>query len=83
MSLKRGVSLLNKELSKNELEFILERLVKNAAEASEEARNTEDEFKAGRALGCYEMLDIIVNELKAHSVNPADYGITIDPDRLL
>lgn len=74
---------MNKELSKNELEFIMERLVENAVEASEEAKSTEDEFKAGIALGCYEMLDIIVNELKAHSVNPADYGITIDPDQLI
>lgn len=77
------MSLLNKELSKNELEFILERLVKNAVEASDEAKKSEDEFQSGRALGCYEMLDIIVNELKAHSINPADYGVTIDPDRLI
>ena len=73
---------MNKELTKNEIDFIFERLIKNAVEASEEAGKSKDEFESGRALGCYEMIDIIVNELKAHGVNPEDYGITINPDSL-
>lgn len=48
----------------------------NADEAVTEARNDrEDEFKSGRSLAYYEMLDILKIELSAHGENLKDFGL--------
>ncbi len=43
----------------------------------------DERIRAGRSMGCCEMLDILVAELKANNVPLDDYGLADDLQRLL
>lgn len=49
---------------KNYLEDCLEVLLERAKEASDEAHNTNTDFDKGRALGYYETLTYLLNQLE-------------------
>ena len=52
-----------RELTSDEWEYIVSRVLRNAKDAAEEARQLPyREYKAGRALAYYEALDTIKNE---------------------
>ena len=69
---------MSSELTKSETEFIISRLVINAKTTVDEYKQTKTPFDEGRKFACYEMLDIIKNELEVRGINPADYGLDID-----
>ena len=63
-------------MTNDAIKAIIGRLMVNADEAVTEARNDrEDEFKSGRSLAYYEMLDILKIELSAHGENLKDFGL--------
>ena len=69
---------MSSELTKNETEFIISRLVSNAKTTADEYKQSKSPFDEGRKFACYEMLDIIKNELEVRGIDPADYGLDID-----
>ena len=70
--------------TKEGLQYITGRLLKEAVEASEESREDKtDLFKAGRATAYYEMLDILKTELDVRDEDLREYGLDIDLERTL
>lgn len=75
--------MMEKTLSNEAMKYIIARLVENANEAvAESEENKEDQFKSGRRLAYYEMLDILKNEIDARDVDLKEFGLNIDVDRI-
>lgn len=74
-----------RELTNDEWEYIVSRVLRNAKDAAEEARQLPyREYKAGRALAYYyEVLDTIKNELLARDVDVKRFGLDISLEGLL
>ncbi len=69
-------------LNAETLRYIIARLLENAKEAVEESRaDREDEYKAGRNLAYYEMLDILKSELDIADAELKEFGLDVDLER--
>lgn len=63
-------------MTKEAIKAIIARLMANADEAVTEARNDrKDDFKSGRSLAYYEMLDTLKVELSAHGESLKEFGL--------
>jgi hypothetical protein len=66
------------------LKFIISRLIENANDALEEAKQNQDNaFYEGRKIAYYEVLDTIKSELDAHDQDLQEYGLNIDLEKTL
>lgn len=66
------------------IKYLIERLLLNAKEASDESKaNRADAFAQGRNLAYYEMLDILKSELEIRDMSLKTYGIDVDIDSLI
>ncbi|MCI8387036.1 MAG: transposase [Clostridiales bacterium] len=74
---------MSKHLTEAELEFIVERVIKNAEYAAEDYKNEKNEFNDGRKLAYYEILDTIRNELEAREIDLSSFGLGIVLEKLL
>ena len=73
-----------RELTNDEWDYIISRVLRNAIDAAEEARQLPyNEFKDGRALAYYEVLDTMKNEFLARDVDVARLGLGGSLERLL
>ena len=73
-----------RELTNDEWEYIVSRVLRNAKDAAEEARQLPyREYKAGRALAYYEALDTIKKELLARDADVRKFGLDINLNELL
>ncbi|MBQ7014728.1 MAG: transposase [Clostridia bacterium] len=60
-------------------EFIVERIIKNANESLNEAKeNPNDEYQNGHIIAHYEILNIIKTELEVRGENLKDYGLDMN-----
>ncbi len=72
------------QLTPEALEYIIARVIDNAKDAVNEAKeNPSDEFYAGRRLAYYEVLDIIQAELDIHDQNLKEYMLDMDLDKFI
>ena len=69
---------MNNGLTDNELRYIIERMLGNAADAVKDAATDGSDFTKGRKFAYYEMLDTIKSELRAHGQEPSDYGLDMN-----
>ena len=73
-----------RELTNDEWEYIVSRVLRNAKDADEEAKQLPyREYKAGRTLAYYEALDTIRNELLARDADVKRFGLDISLEELL
>lgn len=73
---------MSKQLTNNELEYIVSRLVKEAYDAAEEGKaNPKDSFLAGRQVAYYEMLDILKSELDIAGADLKEFGLDINLEK--
>lgn len=69
-------------LTEAEIKYIILRVIQNAFDAAEEAKQNEsDDFYKGRKLAYYEILDTIKSELEVRDVNLKEFGLDIDLDK--
>ena len=67
------------DLTAESIKFIIARLLERGAEAAEESKAApQNDFKAGRRLAYYEMLDILQSELMVRDQDLKKFGIDID-----
>ena len=70
------------KMNKEQMEYIIERVVNNALEANREAReNTSNEFLQGKSLAYYEILDTIKNQLEIYDQDLKDYSLDLDLEK--
>ncbi len=63
-------------MSEEAIKFIIARVIDNASDALEEAReNNGDDFYKGKKLAYYEILDTIKNELDIRDQDLEDFGL--------
>ena len=60
------------------IRFIIARVIKNAYNAAEEAKQNVNDFYKGRKLAYYEILDTIKNELLVRDADLKEFGLDID-----
>ena len=73
-----------RELTNDEWDYIISRVLRNAIDAAEEARQLPyNEFNDGRALAYYEVLDTMKNEFLAREVDVERLGLGGSLERLL
>ncbi len=71
--------MMQTELTVETIEYIIARVLDNAKDAIEEAKeNKEDLFYQGKRLAYYEILDTIKNELEAHGQSLKEFGLDIN-----
>lgn len=71
-------------MTESEVQYIVARILKNAVEAANEAReNPEDEFAKGRRLAYYEVLDTVKGELACRVDDLKEFGLHLDLEKLL
>ena len=71
-------------MSKAEMKYIIARLLDNANDCVEDAKeNPGSEFFDGKKLAYYEMLDTIKNELIAHDDDIKEFGLDINLEKKL
>lgn len=76
---RKGVFMMEQQLSDETMKYIIARLVVNANEAiTESEADKEDLFKSGRRLAYYEMLDILKSEIDARGLDLKEFGLAID-----
>lgn len=64
------------------IKFIIARVIENAKDAAEEAKqNKDDDFYKGRKLAYYEILDTIKNELDVNDQDLKDFGLDINLEK--
>ena len=64
------------------LKYLIARIMENAVEASAEFKaDMNDEFKSGRQLAYYEVLDIIQVEADVHGLDLKELGLDMDLDK--
>lgn len=69
-------------MNKSEVEYILARVIDNANDAFEEAKeNAGDDFYKGKKLAYYEILDTIKNELIARDQDLKEFGLDVDLEK--
>ena len=73
-----------RELTNDEWDYIISRVLRNAIDAVEEARQLpHNDFNDGRALAYYEVLDTMKNEFLAREVDVERLGLGGSLERLL
>ena len=66
-------------MTQEQMQFVIERVVKYAVEANGEAKETpNDEFLQGKRQAYYEVLDTIKNQLEIYGANLKDYALNFD-----
>lgn len=71
--------MTDKNLDEETLKYIIARLVERADEAMQEYINDKDnDFKNGRSLAYYEMLDILRTELDLSEKDLNEFGLDFD-----
>lgn len=71
--------MTDKNLDEETLKYIIARLVERADEAMQEYINDKDnDFKNGRSLAYYEMLDILRTELDFSEQDLNEFGLDFD-----
>lgn len=71
--------MTDKNLDEETLKYIIARLVERADEATQEYINDKDnDFKNGRSLAYYEMLDILRTELDLSEQDLNEFGLDFD-----
>lgn len=71
--------MTDKNLDEETLKYIIARLVERADEAMQEYINDKDnDFKNGRSLAYYEMLDILRTELDLSEQDLNEFGLDFD-----
>lgn len=73
--------MMHEELTVDAIKFIIARVLDNANDAFEEAKENKGElFYQGKKLAYYEVLDTIRNELYGHDQDLKEFGLDIDLD---
>lgn len=71
--------MMGNELTSESIKYIIARVLDNANDAIEEAKeNKDDEFYSGKRLAYYEILDTIKNELIVRNQDLKEFGLNID-----
>lgn len=71
--------MMANELTSESIKYIIARVLDNANDAIEEAKeNKDDEFYSGKRLAYYEILDTIKNELIVRNQDLKEFGLNID-----
>lgn len=69
-------------ISKEQLDYIIERIVNNAKAAKEDyVHNKSDKVEKGILIGCYESLNILKNELFVADYNIEETALNIDLEK--
>ncbi len=69
-------------MNESEIKYIIARVIDNANDALDEAKeNPDDEFYKGKRLAYYEILDTIKGELKARGKDLKEYGLDVNLER--
>ena len=69
-------------MNESTIKFIIARVIENAKDAAEEAKqNKDDNFYKGRKLAYYEILDTIKNELDVNDQDLKDFGLDVDLEK--
>ena len=65
-------------LTADAMKFIIKRVIQNALDTAEEAKENDDDFNKGRKLAYYEILDTIKSELYVRDVDLSEFGLDFD-----
>ena len=65
-------------LTADAMKFIIKRVIQNALDATEEAKENNDDFYNGRKLVYYEILDTIKSELYVRDADLSEFGLDFD-----
>lgn len=68
-------------ITENELEYIIARVLENAIEAHKD--KDKSEFVSGKKLAYYEILDTIKNELLVRDIDVSKYGLNFDLESII
>lgn len=69
-------------LSNDTLKYLIARLIENADEAVQEYRDDkQSDFKNGRSLAYYEMLDTLKSELTARGQSLDEFGLNVNLEK--
>lgn len=69
-------------MNNDTIKFIISRVLDNANEALEEAKeNKDDDFYKGKKLAYYEILDTIKNEIDIRDEDLKEFGLDIDLEK--
>lgn len=69
-------------MNNDTIKFIISRVLENANEALEEAKeNKDDDFYKGKKLAYYEILDTIKNEIDIRDEDLKEFGLDIDLEK--
>ena len=60
------------------MKFIIKRVIQNALDTAEEAKEKNDDFYNGRKIAYYEILDAIKNELIIREADLKEFSLDID-----
>ena len=75
---------MEKALTKEQVEFVAERLIRNALDAVQESKNNVgDDFYKGRKFAYYEMLDTLKNQLIVYDQDLREYGLDMNLEEAL
>ncbi|MBO5484342.1 MAG: transposase [Lachnospiraceae bacterium] len=73
---------MNKSLSNEALQYIIERIMVNAKEARDEAKEKKNDlFLDGRNVAYYEVLDILKTELDVRDIDIKEMGLDVDLEK--
>ena len=76
LNLRTGVIMMKNELTAEAIKYIIARVLDNAVDAFEEAKdNRGDLFYQGKKLAYYEVLDTIKNELSVREQDLKEFGL--------
>lgn len=65
----------NNLLSKEQIEYIFYRFIKNALDNNEEYEKEVNDFNAGKRLASFEFLSILFNELETNNIDEKQYEL--------
>ena len=69
-------------MNESTIKFIISRVIENAKDAAEEAKqNKADDFYKGRKMAYYEILDTIKNEMDVRDADLKQLGLDIDLEK--
>lgn len=69
-------------MTEESIKFIISRVIANANDAAEEAKeNKDDDFYKGRKLAYYEILDTIQSELFVRDADLKEFGLDINLEK--
>ena len=78
---KISISFKGDCMSEEAYKFIIKRVIQNALDATEEAKENNDDFYNGRKLAYYEMLDTIKSELYVRDADLKEFGLDINLEK--